>query len=168
MEGHHDSSYVFLQLQGFVIYKQTSSSIRVIASSTLPLAWNLDRILKKGSMADGLLNVKGSFGHYEEKSVEHIPSHDESCRGNGGETKLSPEAEAELAATDRKILFKMDILIIPIITMLYLLVFIDRANIGNARVAGLSKDLELTDLQYKTGEQPEVFRETPDLENESN
>lgn len=52
---------------------------------------------------------------------------------------------------DRKMLLKMDVLLIPIVAMLYLLVFIDRANIGNARVAGLQKGLELTDLQYKTG-----------------
>jgi hypothetical protein len=29
--------------------------------------------------------------------------------------------------------------------------FLDRANIGNARVAGLQADLRMTDVQYETG-----------------
>ena len=33
----------------------------------------------------------------------------------------------------------------------YLLAFLDRSNIGNARVAGLQKDLKMTDIQYQTG-----------------
>ncbi|KAF8183429.1 MFS general substrate transporter [Pholiota molesta] len=36
----------------------------------------------------------------------------------------------------------------PIMTMFYLLSFLDRANIGNARVAGLQKGLGITDRQY--------------------
>jgi hypothetical protein len=64
---------------------------------------------------------------------------------------LSPSAAAELAAFDRKILLKLDILIVPLMATLYLLVFVDRTNIGNARVAGLQRDLGLSDHQYKTG-----------------
>lgn len=33
----------------------------------------------------------------------------------------------------------------------YLLAFLDRSNIGNARVAGLQKNLKMTDIQYQTG-----------------
>ena len=33
----------------------------------------------------------------------------------------------------------------------YLISFVDRSNIGNARVAGLQKDLKLSDVQYETG-----------------
>ncbi|KDR78098.1 hypothetical protein GALMADRAFT_119009 [Galerina marginata CBS 339.88] len=43
----------------------------------------------------------------------------------------------------------MDWTILPIMTMFYLLSFLDRANIGNARVAGLQKGLGLTDRQYQ-------------------
>ncbi|KAH8818696.1 MFS general substrate transporter [Flagelloscypha sp. PMI_526] len=44
---------------------------------------------------------------------------------------------------------KLDYSILPIMTLNYLLSFIDRANIGNARVAGLQKGLHLTDHQYQ-------------------
>ncbi|KAJ1329540.1 MFS transporter ACS family allantoate permease [Microdochium nivale] len=38
---------------------------------------------------------------------------------------------------------KLDFMIVPMVTFLYLLCFIDRANIGNARILGLEKDLDL-------------------------
>lgn len=43
---------------------------------------------------------------------------------------------------------KMDLTILPVISMLYFLSFLDRSNIGNARVAGLEKELHMTDKQY--------------------
>ena len=42
--------------------------------------------------------------------------------------------EAEWASFDRKMLVKMDLMLIPMVTMVYLLAFLDRANVGNARV----------------------------------
>lgn len=45
--------------------------------------------------------------------------------------------EEELAVLDRKIDLKLDCLVIPLVTMVYLLAFLDRANIGNARVVSL-------------------------------
>ena len=52
-----------------------------------------------------------------------------------------------------KTLLKLDLLLIPMMCGIYLLAFLDRSNIGNARVAGLQEDLGLTDNQYKTGKQ---------------
>lgn len=49
----------------------------------------------------------------------------------------------------RRAIRKMDLTILPIMTMFYLLSFLDRANIGNARVAGLQKGLKMTDHQYQ-------------------
>ncbi|THG98157.1 hypothetical protein EW026_g3973 [Hermanssonia centrifuga] len=43
---------------------------------------------------------------------------------------------------------KVDLHVMPISVMLYLASYIDRANIGNAKVLGLSKDLGLTNNQY--------------------
>ncbi|KAK1223469.1 hypothetical protein PQX77_013658 [Marasmius sp. AFHP31] len=54
------------------------------------------------------------------------------------------DAEAEKRAVRR-----MDMAVLPIMTMYYLLSFLDRANIGNARVAGLQKALHMTDHQYQ-------------------
>ena len=52
---------------------------------------------------------------------------------------------------DRKVVLKLDLLLLPIMCALFVLLFLDRANIGNARVAGLQKDLRLTGYQYQTG-----------------
>ncbi|KAF9025120.1 major facilitator superfamily domain-containing protein [Rhodocollybia butyracea] len=54
----------------------------------------------------------------------------------------------ELKKLERQAVKRMDIVILPMITMFYLLSFLDRSNIGNARVAGLQKDLGMTDSQY--------------------
>jgi len=70
---------------------------------------------------------------------------------------LSPERAS-------KVWIKLDIWIVPMVTMLYLLSFMvrdslcrpricaesaqDRVNLGNARVAGLQADLGLTNHQY--------------------
>ncbi|AEO59123.1 hypothetical protein MYCTH_2064631 [Thermothelomyces thermophilus ATCC 42464] len=43
---------------------------------------------------------------------------------------------------------KLDLFIVPTVSLLYLFCFIDRANIGNARIAGLEKDLNLTGYDY--------------------
>ncbi|TVY33863.1 MFS transporter [Lachnellula occidentalis] len=53
--------------------------------------------------------------------------------------------------TERKLMRKIDLHVIPFLCILYLLAFLDRVNIANARSFGLQKDLHLTkDLQYNT------------------
>jgi len=47
-----------------------------------------------------------------------------------------------------KILRKIDLRLVPMLTLLYLLSFLDRGNIGNAKIEGLSEDLGLTGAQY--------------------
>ncbi|TFK25155.1 MFS general substrate transporter [Coprinopsis marcescibilis] len=44
---------------------------------------------------------------------------------------------------------KIDLVLIPTVTMFYLLSFLDRTNIGNARVAGMQRDLKLIDHEYQ-------------------
>lgn len=43
---------------------------------------------------------------------------------------------------------KLDFALIPWLCILYLLSFLDRTNIGNAKIAGLDKDLGMTGQQY--------------------
>ncbi|KAF8157195.1 major facilitator superfamily domain-containing protein [Crassisporium funariophilum] len=47
-----------------------------------------------------------------------------------------------------KLLRKMDWNIVPFLSLLYLLSFLDRTNIGNARLAGLESDLKMKGLDY--------------------
>lgn len=48
----------------------------------------------------------------------------------------------------QKILRRVDYRLMPVLTFLYLVSFLDRGNIGNARVAGLNTDLKLTGGQF--------------------
>lgn len=71
--------------------------------------------------------------------------------GNGGINESVPVDDIE-AKLEKQTVMKLDLLLVPMMCAIYLLAFLDRANIGNARVAGLQEDLELTDHQYQTGE----------------
>ncbi|PVH72217.1 MFS general substrate transporter, partial [Cadophora sp. DSE1049] len=51
-------------------------------------------------------------------------------------------------AAERKVRLKIDLFIVPTVALLYLFCFIDRANIGNARIAGLEKDLGMAGYDY--------------------
>lgn len=56
------------------------------------------------------------------------------------------DPEVSVATTgisERKLLTKIDLRVIPILSVLYLLAFLDRTNIANAAVFGLAKDLGL-------------------------
>lgn len=44
----------------------------------------------------------------------------------------------------KRLLRKIDWSLLPLLSLLYLLSFLDRANIGNARLAGLEEDLNMT------------------------
>lgn len=49
---------------------------------------------------------------------------------------------------ERKVVWKCDLHVVPILMMLYLLAFLDRINIGNARLQGLEDDLQMKGGQY--------------------
>jgi len=56
---------------------------------------------------------------------------------------------ASFAHLDEKaILRKMDLRLIPMLALLYLLSFLDRGNIGNAKIEGLTEDLGMSGAQY--------------------
>ncbi|KAK5001211.1 hypothetical protein LTR66_000089 [Elasticomyces elasticus] len=48
----------------------------------------------------------------------------------------------------KRIMRKVDVRLLPMLTLLYVLAFLDRGNIGNAKVAGMNKELKLTGAQY--------------------
>jgi len=89
--------------------------------------------------------------------ITNVASHD---------AKSSPHnaAESGQAATDkyghalvqydpsaeRKLRLKIDLMIVPTVALLYLFCFIDRANIGNAKIAGLEKDLGMVGYDYNS------------------
>ncbi|KAK4697800.1 hypothetical protein P7C71_g329, partial [Lecanoromycetidae sp. Uapishka_2] len=50
---------------------------------------------------------------------------------------------------ERRVVRKMDMRIVSLVTALYILAFLDRSNIGNAKIAGMSKDLKLVGNDYQ-------------------
>jgi len=52
---------------------------------------------------------------------------------------------------EKALLRKLDWRLLPAVGILYLLSFLDRSNVGNARVEGLTDDLGMTGNQYLTG-----------------
>ncbi|KAG0306693.1 hypothetical protein BGZ98_001894 [Dissophora globulifera] len=59
----------------------------------------------------------------------------------GCKEELEPDAVKKLKA-------KIDRRLVPLVSVLYLCSFLDRVNIGNAKVAGIAQDLNLTPSEY--------------------
>ncbi|KAI0318574.1 MFS general substrate transporter [Amylostereum chailletii] len=58
-------------------------------------------------------------------------------------------AELDTSGVDeRKLMRKIDLRLIPWLSLLYLLSFLDRTSIGNAKLYGLETDLGISDTQY--------------------
>ncbi|KAI9368611.1 major facilitator superfamily domain-containing protein [Aspergillus egyptiacus] len=57
-------------------------------------------------------------------------------------------SEEERAKIDRALLWKLDWRLVPWLSLLYLISFLDRTNIGNAKIAGLQEDLNMSNSQY--------------------
>ncbi|KAK7224910.1 hypothetical protein V2G26_012913 [Clonostachys chloroleuca] len=77
--------------------------------------------------------------------------------GNAIKTNISAEEmELQQALSDyvpgsdaeKRLVRKIDFIMMPAVWLMYILAYIDRQNIGNAKVAGMDKDLALTDDQY--------------------
>ncbi|KAJ9503804.1 High-affinity nicotinic acid transporter [Exophiala xenobiotica] len=64
--------------------------------------------------------------------------------GDGEVATLPP------GVSERKLITKIDLRVIPVLSVLYLLAFIDRTNVANAAIFGLQKDLGLSSTQYST------------------
>jgi hypothetical protein len=60
-------------------------------------------------------------------------------------THLSPPFDK---AAERRLIRKLDLRILPVLWVLYLVNFIDRANIGNAKIQGMEKELQLTGQRF--------------------
>ncbi|CAN9176836.1 unnamed protein product [Alternaria alternata] len=52
---------------------------------------------------------------------------------------------------EKKLLRTLDLRLLPAVSVLYLLSFLDRSNVANARIEGLTGDLHMTGNQYLTG-----------------
>ena len=60
----------------------------------------------------------------------------------------SLDTEAIDRAAEKRLVRKCDIHVVPIVSLLYMFSFMDRINIGNARIQGLEKDLKMKGNNY--------------------
>ncbi|KAK9771501.1 putative Major facilitator superfamily transporter [Seiridium cardinale] len=89
-------------------------------------------------------SVEAGSHHSDEHKIRAV---------QGASPNLPPDPDAHLSAEereliDRKLVRRLDWVLIPWLCILYLLAFLDRTNIGNAKIAHLDKDLGLTTQSY--------------------
>ena len=60
------------------------------------------------------------------------------------------DGHSEFAVSEKRLLRKLDRHLLPGVCLLYLLSFLDRSNVANARLDGLAIDLHMTGNQYAT------------------
>ncbi|KND86188.1 putative transporter [Tolypocladium ophioglossoides CBS 100239] len=90
----------------------------------------------------GVQQVQDACSTQQQGSMTDVRFTDAKAQG----TITSSAANDKLI--ERNVLWKMDIRLIPMLALLYLLSFLDRGNIGNAKIEGLQEDLKLTPDQY--------------------
>ncbi|KAK0554230.1 hypothetical protein OC846_000939 [Tilletia horrida] len=76
-----------------------------------------------------------------------LPEYPADSLKGGFDSPVEPSEDGALytKAEERHVLRKIDLLIVPIFTLLYLLSFLDRTNIGAAKLDGLVKGIGITD-----------------------
>ncbi|KAB8224601.1 major facilitator superfamily domain-containing protein [Aspergillus novoparasiticus] len=80
-------------------------------------------------------------GHLEVEGKEDLSSKEIEDVGEETVPPCSPEEEAALVR-------KVDLMLLPTMWIMYLLSYMDRTNIGNAKISGMQEDLNLTSDQY--------------------
>ncbi|KAF2265251.1 MFS general substrate transporter [Lojkania enalia] len=80
---------------------------------------------------------------HDEKLEHHTPG------GHLDEEYGDPSVRAH--DLTRQTLLKMDFRILPVLALLFLCSFIDRTNVGNAKILGLERDIHINDHQYSIG-----------------
>lgn len=69
---------------------------------------------------------------------------------DGAQSESSRDEESS-SINEKALLRKLDLRLLPAVSVLYLLSFLDRSNVANARIEGLTTDLNMTGNQYLTG-----------------
>ncbi|CCH41390.1 putative membrane protein [Wickerhamomyces ciferrii] len=82
----------------------------------------------------------------DDQFIENINTNDNTSTTSQSET--SPNDEDFSDINEAKLLRKLDIRLLPIVSFLYLLAYLDRGNIGNAKIEGLPESLNLTPERY--------------------
>ncbi|KAG0633720.1 major facilitator superfamily domain-containing protein [Tuber brumale] len=93
-------------------------------------------------------NFHSSIGHHGPKRT---PKQNSEKKAPKVTAPVTPETASEIQAqeTTKRILRRVDLRLVPILSFLYLLCFLCRQNIGNAKTYHMTYDLHLTTQQYQ-------------------
>lgn len=64
--------------------------------------------------------------------------------------QLLEEHEVISEAEENRLIRKLDLHLLPLLFVLYSLSVLDRSNLGNARLAGMEEDIDLSGNRYNT------------------
>ena len=110
-------------------------------------------------------------GHYSPKDGRQEAELDEKASERSHQEAIDYGEDIDHRAITRRILFKLDIKyvlrllvcrnripcdadngrVLPVLALLFLCSFLDRTNVGNAKIIGLEKDINITNKQYTVG-----------------
>ncbi|KAJ3769986.1 major facilitator superfamily domain-containing protein [Lentinula raphanica] len=82
--------------------------------------------------------------------AETTASTTNSKSAEGSFDDVDRDGDTSDSVLDAQLVRRIDLRLLPILTLLYLLSFLDRTNIGNARIIGLATDLNLSAPAYNT------------------
>ncbi|KAL2862260.1 putative MFS transporter [Aspergillus lucknowensis] len=98
--------------------------------------------------AAGRLRLKTDFGTAQDQSSDDDV--DEYNYNDEARPKFSrPRVPKYTVVEEQQVVKRFDRRLVPFLALLYLLAFLDRSNIGNAKIAGLTEDLNLSSSQYE-------------------
>ncbi|CAF4128357.1 unnamed protein product, partial [Adineta steineri] len=89
--------------------------------------------------ADGIVEINNDLDHQLKSKII-----DDTSNGSIFVEEIVDDPD------DKKLLRKLDLYLIPGMTLLYLLNYLDRVNIGQAKLNGITTSLHLTSAQYNT------------------
>ncbi|KAL4951848.1 major facilitator superfamily domain-containing protein [Aspergillus filifer] len=97
---------------------------------------------------EGLWKLQTDFGSVDDQFSED--DIDEYNYNDEAQPKFSrPRVPKYTPVEEQQIVKRFDRRLVPFLALLYLLSFLDRSNIGNAKIAGLMEDLKLSSSQYE-------------------
>ncbi|KAL8408935.1 hypothetical protein RB594_007395 [Gaeumannomyces avenae] len=77
----------------------------------------------------------------------HIPSIEIQARFD----TLRDLSEEQMAALNKRVVRKVDWKMMPMLTIMFLMNYLDRINVSNARLAGLQEDCHMSDTEWNAG-----------------
>uniref|UniRef100_A0A8H7K8H4 Major facilitator superfamily (MFS) profile domain-containing protein n=1 Tax=Bionectria ochroleuca TaxID=29856 RepID=A0A8H7K8H4_BIOOC len=83
--------------------------------------------------------------NHELPSKEDMEAAIADCQRENASTIIIPDRQLE-----KKVVHKLDLRLAPMFAVLYFVAYLDRSNIGNAAIVGLTEDLHLTGSQFST------------------